>query len=666
MSPDIFISYSRENQQEVIKLVEYLRGKGISVWMDESDIHGATLWTKEIVEAIRACSLFILAISRHSTSSKNVVKELALASEREKIILPVYFEQCEIPETMEYQLAGIQNIAFYSLEKSKAHEFVFQTVRKLGVGESALEGKALDQIGTTSKPSGGHMPLPKSKSRVIKWAAIASGVVIFCIASFLLTKFDKNEHKKPALQTLSLTDSKARIALLPIEVNAAKEEDKWVGGGMGTQLKAAINKLNGVTIISGVSVNAYRGSERDINKIRENLNVNYIIDSELAVAGENVTAIFEFIDAQNSEKLWTETYEENIESIFNVKSKVTRKIAESVGIKVEAETAKAIDQKTTKNSEAFKLYTQGRNLWFTRTEADMRQSLKLYSQSIKLDPEYAEPFTGIADSNSMLVQYSFSELKEGYEKARQAAIEAITRNPNLPQAYVSLAWVQFASDWKLKSSARNYRKAIALDPKFAQAYHWLAINFQIQGKFEEAFATYQTALKLDPNNHVILMNSALTAMRLSKYDLAEKRLKLGLSLAPNYYLSWPFLYQAYISQNDKENEIKELINEIENISNKNRDIYTVLTHYYWKKNSEKYQAYLSAARNYNKNETRGKHEIDFYQIPEGKIDEFIKLANERFDAGTFNYVFEANLFVNEIKSDPRIQKLIRKIHSGKD
>ena len=67
MSPDIFISYSREDQQQVVKMVEYLRGQGISVWMDETDIHGATIWTKEIVEAIRASSLFILAISAHST-----------------------------------------------------------------------------------------------------------------------------------------------------------------------------------------------------------------------------------------------------------------------------------------------------------------------------------------------------------------------------------------------------------------------------------------------------------------------------------------------------------------------------------------------------------------------------------------------------------------------
>ena len=162
------------------------------------------------------------------------------------------------------------------------------------------------------------------------------------------------------------------------------------------------------------------------------------------------------------------------------------------------------------------------------------------------------------------------------------------------------------------------------------------------------------------------MNSSLTAMRLAKYDIAEKRCKLGLSLTPNYYLNWTFLYQTYLIQGSKENEIKELVNELENISNKNKDIYNILTHYYWKKDPQKYQSYLESARNYNKNETRGEHEIDFYQIPEGKIDEFIKLANERFDAGTFNYVFEANLFVNEVRSDPRIQKLIKKIHNGKD
>ena len=115
-------------------------------------------------------------------------------------------------------------------------------------------------------------------------------------------------------------DGTARIALLPIEVNAPTEDDKWVGGGMGTQLRAAINKLDGVAVISGVSVNAYRGSNRDINKIRENLNVNYILDCEMAVAGENVTAVVEFINAATHRRSGVKLTRTT--SIFNIKSDI--------------------------------------------------------------------------------------------------------------------------------------------------------------------------------------------------------------------------------------------------------------------------------------------------------------------------------------------------------
>jgi len=250
VSPDVFISYSREDQQQVVKMVEYLRGQGISVWMDETDIHGATIWTKEIVEAIRASSLFILAISGHSTGSKNVVKELALASEREKIILPIYLEQCEIPETMEYQLAGIQNIALHTLDKSKAYEFVHQTIRRLGVGQPRQgENQALGQAADApSQGHGstitGHMPPPKAKGSGGMWVGVAAAVaLVAAVGGWFAFKGGSGSLPPAPPSTPRQTNGEARIALLPIEVSAATEDDKWVGGGMGTQLKAAIRRV---------------------------------------------------------------------------------------------------------------------------------------------------------------------------------------------------------------------------------------------------------------------------------------------------------------------------------------------------------------------------------------------------------------------------------------
>ena len=96
-------------------------------------IEVAAMWSREIVSAIRECKVLLLSISPHSTESENVVKELALASERKKTIIPIYLEPAEIPETMEYQLAGIQRVEFFEGREDLALQAVIRALSKLGV-----------------------------------------------------------------------------------------------------------------------------------------------------------------------------------------------------------------------------------------------------------------------------------------------------------------------------------------------------------------------------------------------------------------------------------------------------------------------------------------------------------------------------------------------------
>ena len=673
MIPDIFISYSREDQKQVVKLVEYLREQGLNVWMDETDIHGATIWTKEIVEAIRAAELFILAISHHSTGSKNVVKELALASEREKIILPIYLEQCEIPETMAYQLAGIQNIALHTLDRAKAYEFIHQTIRRLGVGQPRQDkNHALSQAtDAQSQMQGstitGHMPPPKAKGSSGSWVGIAALVVLVAaVGGWFVFKGGSGSPPLAPPGIPLQTNGAARVALLPIEVSAQSEGDKWVGTGMVTQLKAAINKLEGVTVISGVSVNAYRGTNRDINKIRDNLSVNYIIDCEMTVVEKNVTATVDFINASDSKTVWSETYEETVEEIFATKSAVTSKIADTIGIKVASETAKDIGNTSTENSEAFKLYTQGRTLWYTRSEAGMRQSLKLYDKAIAQDPEFAEAYSGMADAYSMLGVYSFMDRDIAYPKAREFAIESITRNPNLAEAYVALAWIQFAYDWKFTESEKNYRKAIKVNPKFAQAYHWLGINLTSQAKHENAYSRFEKALELDPDNHVILMNFATSALENKRFSEAEVACKRGLSVAPGYSQNWERLYTAYLLQGSKDKNIDDLVKDIEPLKSKNREIYYILAHYYKKRNTVKFQKYLSEGRSYA--ETEKGIQLDRYQILDGDFNKYMDAAEKAYEERKLQYNFgvnSAHLLIGENRDNPRYKALVKKFREGR-
>jgi TolB-like protein/tetratricopeptide (TPR) repeat protein len=668
VNQDVFISYSREDQQQVNRLGGYLREQGLNVWMDETDIHGATMWTEEIVEAIHGCTLFILAISSHSTGSKNVVKELALASEREKKILPLYLEESQIPKNMEYQLAGIQNIALYTLDKAKAYEFVHQTIRRLGVGQTQPDDQALGQAAPAPTPGHGtgHMPPPKAKGNAGKWIAIAAGVVVLAVAGlFLINGGDKSTSKTPMSTAVAPapTGGTARIALLPIEVNAPSEDDQWVGGGMGTQLRAAINKLDGVTIISGVSVNAFRGTNRDINKIRENLNVNYILDCEIAVVGETVTAVVEFINANNSQAVWSKTYEDGIDSIFNIKSDIAAKIANSIGIDVESATASAISNVPTASSEAFKLYTQGRTLWLTRSQAGMKQSIKLYEQAIKLDDQFALAYAGIADAYNMLSQYGHLEYDDGYPKARKYVLEAITRNPNLAEAYISLGWIQFAYEWKLKDSEKSYRKAIQLNPKIAQAHQWLGINLNSQLQYDEAYKTYKRGLELDPNHPVLLLNFSNTALELDKFDEAIGALNKGFSINPNFKVLWSSLYQVLVMKGDSESDISELINEIETLEDKNESIYAPLTHYYRNKDNAKFDCYLKEWKENNK--TRNRSAFPMFNLFEVGIDNFIEQAEIAYENNRLAFGFTHGLFLIEHRDNPNYIKFVEKISKGK-
>ncbi len=114
---DIFISYSSKDSEKADQLSELLASSGLSVWIDRQGIVGAEQWATEIVEGIKTCTTFIILLSPNSIESENVLRELSLASEKRKRVLPVDIEQVELPSSFEYPLAGLQRVAITDFDK---------------------------------------------------------------------------------------------------------------------------------------------------------------------------------------------------------------------------------------------------------------------------------------------------------------------------------------------------------------------------------------------------------------------------------------------------------------------------------------------------------------------------------------------------------------------
>ena len=175
MAAEVFISYASKNRDRILDLVERLRGAGVSVWIDQMGIEGAAMWSQQIVAAIRDCKVLILAISKNSASSENVVKELALASEGRKRILPVFIEEADIPETMAYQLAGIQRVEFFEGNEEAGLKAVIRALATLDVDVcSDASAAAGAEAGQAVRRH--HHNKSEAKREISIWLKVAAGV----------------------------------------------------------------------------------------------------------------------------------------------------------------------------------------------------------------------------------------------------------------------------------------------------------------------------------------------------------------------------------------------------------------------------------------------------------------------------------------------------------
>ena len=111
MNVRIFISYSRRDAAFALGLQARLNDQGWGAWLDSEKLQTGQRWREEIVQAIAGCDYFVLVLSSRSIQSENVVKELSLAESSSKPILPLMIEPVEIPDSMKYQLAGLQFVS---------------------------------------------------------------------------------------------------------------------------------------------------------------------------------------------------------------------------------------------------------------------------------------------------------------------------------------------------------------------------------------------------------------------------------------------------------------------------------------------------------------------------------------------------------------------------
>jgi|GEM_PF-917542 Tol biopolymer transport system component len=240
MSTEIFVSYSNQDYERVMPLVERLRDDGVAVWVDEGSIDAATLWSESIVEAIAGCRVLIMMVSSHSTDSHNVVKEVMIASESKKTILPIYLEPAEIPTKLKYQLTGIQHLEWFDGGSDEVFLTLKDSLAKRGVstdGKTAIT-KPLDQAAPKQPQRTTHRTPTRNTSKPshaknIALAALAIACVLLLALNFMNTDSEgySATSKDPVYLPVSVPDAEKFYFDLSSQFHrsiAISPDGKWI------------------------------------------------------------------------------------------------------------------------------------------------------------------------------------------------------------------------------------------------------------------------------------------------------------------------------------------------------------------------------------------------------------------------------------------------------
>ena len=529
MSAEIFISYARADRDRVLPLVERLRDAGISYWLDEGNIQGATLWGKEIVEAIRNAKVLVLFATEASFKSKNVAKEVAIASEWEKPILPVYLERVQVPDTLHYQLAGIQHVELFAEQEEEAFNSMLGALQTIGVAiNENIEIKA-PAVATHHAP---FIPKKQAKSKKPLIVGLAALVILGIALSLTLKSWNNTENRDESTEISPADGSAKRIALVPFRNIGPQEEDNFLAEGMHEEIDAMLSMAPNLMVKDG---SRFKEQANDAGAIGKALQVDAIVTGSVRQAGGQLRVIVKLIDTRTEANLWTKTFDKKEGDVFAIQREIAQSVAEGLSIELDAGYETRLAKRQPNNLEAYNLYLKGRALWNTRTKENMTAAIADFELALSKDPGFALAHVGIADCHSMLAAYGHSPPIIAYPKAKQELQTALKLNNGISEAHSSLGWVYYNYDWNWENGKRAFEEALRINPSNPEANRWysqlLMVNYD-----PLTLEQINTALTLTPTSPITKGVHVRILTSFGRLDEAMQAAEKVTELSPTYFL----------------------------------------------------------------------------------------------------------------------------------
>ncbi|HJU83095.1 MAG TPA: protein kinase [Holophagaceae bacterium] len=322
------------------------------------------------------------------------------------------------------------------------------------------------------------------------------------------------------------------IAVLPFSNRSGNQEDEFFADGITEDVIAHLCKLKALRVISRTSVMPFREPSEDLRGIAAKLRVRHLLEGSIRRVGGRVRIVAQLLDAVSGEHLWAETYDRALDDIFAIQADVATQIASALRAELSPRERERLNREPTRDLQAYEHYLRGRHAFVRFTYEDLSRSVSHFERALQRDPGFALAHVGLSLAYTELGETGYRTRAEVRAKAMDAAVRAIALDPALGEAHCAKAYVDLSFDFDWKGAEAGFRRAIELNPNYADAYDLYGRMCAGVGRFDQALALLEKAHELDPLTHKADLANAL--LRAGRHVEAARIASAELEADPDY------------------------------------------------------------------------------------------------------------------------------------
>ena len=310
--------------------------------------------------------------------------------------------------------------------------------------------------------------------------------------------------------------------------------DEYLGVGLTDAIIIRLSNVQRLVVRPTSSVLQYQLATVDPLLAGRTLGVDYIVNGSLRRIGDHLRVTAQLVNVGEGVTRWAEQFDEESTDVLQIEDSISEQIANALLPQLTRDEQRQLSKRGTESAEAFEAYLRGRFHWNSYTDSGLARAVECYNQAIKLDPDYALPYTGIADYYNWMGVFGIKPFAECSAAAKEASAKAIDLDPMSAEAHSALGFATVCADFDWAVAEGEHRRALEINPNYATGHNWFGFHLQMAGRFDEGLKEMLRARELDPLSPSVLQALGWCYYQARRFDEAVTTLQNLLEPVPDF------------------------------------------------------------------------------------------------------------------------------------